>query len=76
MIEIKKHTGDIESMTIEEFSRWMCLVEAFHFIENKANELHVDITTMIKPLAIEAYIKERYDAMYYDVSCESKLGNI
>jgi hypothetical protein len=74
MISISKKDGSVESMGIDEFSRWMCLVEAFHFIESKASELNVDITTMIKPLAIEMYIKERFSAMRHDVECEYKLG--
>jgi hypothetical protein len=76
MINIAKKDGSIENMSIDEFSRWMCLAEAFYFIEEKANELKIDIETMLKPLAIDAYIKERFDAMKHDVSCEMKLGNI
>jgi hypothetical protein len=76
MINIAKKDGSNESMSIDEFSRWMCLAEAFYFIEEKAKELKVDIESMLKPLAIDAYIKERFDAMKHDVSCELKLGNI
>lgn len=76
MIEIQKKNGEVDSMSLDEFSRWMCLVEAFHFIEQKSSEMKIDITKMIKPLAIEAYVKERYDSMRHDVECEYKLGNI
>jgi hypothetical protein len=76
MIDIKKSDGSIESMTIDEFSRWMCLAEAFYFIETKAKELKIDVTKLLKPLAIEIYIKERFHSMKHDVECEHSLGNL
>lgn len=84
MIEINKRDGSIEEMSIEEFTRWMCLVEAFDFIEQKAKELKVDWLDMIKPLAIETYIHGnvaqgvdgRYLSMLHDVKCEHELGLI
>lgn len=76
MITINRGNGIVETMTIDEFSRWMCFVEALHFIQEKAKELKVDIGTVMKPLAIDAYIKERYDAMRHDIECEHKLGNL
>lgn len=76
MIIIKRGNGIVEEMSNEEFTRWMCLVEAFHFIEEKAKDLKVDPFHMIKPLAIESYIKARFPAMLYDVECELLLGNI
>ena len=54
----------------------MCLIEAFEILNNKAQELKLDVSSMIKPLAIDDYIKERYPAMLHDVECELKLGNI
>lgn len=73
-VELKKGDGTVETMTDSEFSRWMCLIEAFEFISNKAKELQVDVYSMLKPLAIDVYIKERYDSMYHDVKCELELG--
>jgi hypothetical protein len=61
-------------MPIDEFTRWMCLVEAFHFIEEKAQDLKVNVDALLKPLAIEEYIKERYLSMRHDVGVEAKLG--
>ena len=82
MIEINKSDGSVEEMTIETFARWMCLVEAFDFIEQKAKELGVDWLDMIKPLAIETYIHGneaqgidgRYPSMLHNVRCEHSLG--
>ena len=75
-IDIKRKNGSVESMNIDEFSRWMCLVEAFYFIEQKGKELKVDIDKLLKPLAIEEYITKRYDSMRHDVECEHRLGNL
>lgn len=63
-------------MTLTEFARWACLVEAFHFIQQKAEELGVNSIDMIKPLAIEKYIEERFEAMLWDSRIEHQLGNI
>jgi hypothetical protein len=84
MMEINRNDGSVENMTVETFARWMCLVEAFDFIEQKAKELKVDWVDMIKPLAIETYIHGnkfqgvdgRYLSMLHDVKCEHKLGLI
>ena len=75
-VEIEKNDGSSESMSMTEFTRWMCLVEAFEILNNKAEDLKVDVSNLIKPLAIDDYIKERYPAMLHDVECELKLGNI
>lgn len=75
MIKIEKKSG-VEYMAIEEFSRWMCLAEALYFIKEKAKELGVDSDNLLKPLAIEEYIKERYSSMLHDVNVEHSLGNL
>jgi hypothetical protein len=76
MIELTLKNGTVESMPVEEFSRWMCLVEALFFIKEKAKELKLDSDKLIKPLAIEEYIKERFHSMYHDVQVEHRLGNL
>ncbi len=74
-IEIEKRDGSIEYMSVEEFSGWMCLVEAFHFIEKKAEELNLEnVERLLKPLAIEQYIAERRPSMLHDVSVEHRMG--
>jgi hypothetical protein len=77
LIQIKRNTGETEMMSFDSFSRWMCLVEAFHYIEEKAKEKGLgDITHRIKPMFVEKYIDERYVSMRHDVECEHRLGNI
>lgn len=76
-ITIEKWDGSIENMSVDEFSRWMCLVEAFYFIETKAEELKLDnVERLLKPLAIEQYIGERYPSMRHDVGVEHEMGVI
>lgn len=73
MITIDTKQGKID-MTLTEFARWACLIEAYYFINERAEELEINPIDMIKPLAIEKYIDERFHAMLYDVQMEYNLG--
>ncbi len=76
-ISVVKRDGSEENMSLDEFSRWMCLMEAFHFIETKAEELNLEsVEKLVKPLAIEKYITDRYPSMRHDVGVEHRLGRI
>jgi hypothetical protein len=75
MIKIKTKKG-MENMTLIEFSRWVCLIEAYDFILEKADEMGVDFLDFIKPIAIEKYIEERFPSVFHDISVEHELGNI
>lgn len=76
-VEIPRRDGSIETMSATEFTRWACLVEAFEFIKEKAEQLGVDnLELLIKPAAIEKYMEERCVSMLHDVECEIKLGLI
>ena len=75
-IDIVLKNGTVETFSADEFSRWACLIEAFELIENKANELKMDIDKLLKPLAIEMYIKERFPSIRHDIGIEMEMGNI
>lgn len=75
-IKIEKKDGEIEEMPIGEFARWMCLMEALFFIRQKAEEMDIDFTQLLKINAINDYINERCPSMLHDVECERQLGNI
>lgn len=75
-VKIDRVGGNSEIMNISEFTRWMCLVEAFDILDKKAKDLSLDVSKLIKPLAIETFIKERYPSMLHDLTCELQLGNI
>ena len=76
MIQIQTNKKGLVEMTMDEFAKWACLVEAFHFIQQRAEELEVNPIEMIKPLAIEKYIEERFPAMLWDTRIEHQMGNI
>ena len=73
MIKIETKKGE-QWMTKEEFSRWLCLVEAFHYIEQKSDEMNVDSSNMIKTLFLERYVDERYLGVLHDVNVEHEMG--
>jgi len=75
-ITIHRKQGIVEQMSLTSFARWACLVEAFEFIDEKAEELGLDLKDVVKPLAIEHYINERFPAMLHDVTVEARSGNI
>lgn len=66
-------------MSREEFARWLCLLEGIDIIFDKTEELGVEIDLirdkkLHKRLkkALDDFIKERFHAMYYDVSVDTK----
>ena len=75
MIKIEKNE-EIEEMSLDEFSRWAILVEAFTFLEERAEQMGVELDKFIKPKAIEDYINYRFLSMRHDVGVEYYLGNI
>ena len=75
MITLNKLSG-VEYMSFDMFSRWMCFAEALCFIETYAKEMDIDEYELVKPVAIDKYINERYHAMRYDVEKEYERGTI
>jgi len=61
-------------MSLSEFSRWACLVEALIFISEKAKELNISAKHLVKPNALEQYINERYHSVFADVKYEYNTG--
>lgn len=57
----KEHT-----LTLDEYSRWLCLIEAIELITQKATQMKIDLKNdldWVKPLAFQKYIVERHDSM-------------
>ncbi|NDG29099.1 hypothetical protein EB118_03240 [bacterium] len=55
-----------EEMSLETYSRWLCLIEAIELVCGKAKQIKVDISNnmdWIKPLAFQKYIEERHESM-------------
>jgi len=55
----------------EEYTRWLCLIEALDIISRKAGQFKVDLhnkdVDWVKPLAFQKYIVERFDSMIDEV---------
>lgn len=65
-----------EQMTIEHYSRWLCLLEAIDFIDKKCDEWgkNMDDVDWVKPIAIQKYIDERFHSVKRDVEYEIDQG--
>jgi hypothetical protein len=57
-------------LTAEEYTRWLCLVEALDLISRGAERYKVDLNNndWVKPLSLQKYIAERYESMIDEVS--------
>ena len=75
-ITINKSNGTSEEMTIETYTRWLCLVEALDVITQVAERKKIDLNNndWVKPIALQKYINERYLSMLHDVKCEEALA--
>lgn len=62
------------TMNKETFARWLCLMEAFYIINKKADDLNINLDDkdVVKPLAFEKYIQQRYESMMLDLSYDEK----
>lgn len=78
--KIKRKGGVYEIMKEPEFVRWMCLIEGIIHINNMSDTLQLSATDdndiHMKPIALQAYIDERYNSMLHDVRVEKRLGNL
>ena len=78
-INITTKNGDDHNMSLESYARWLCLAEAFDYIEKGAERRKGrdhDIENNIKPIAIQKYIDERYHAMLHDVKVEEYVYDL
>ncbi len=73
-VNIKRKNGMVEQLNDVSFSRWVCLIEAFDLISEKADELKIDLEKALKPVAIEHYMNERYVSVLPDVRYELEHG--
>lgn len=73
---IKTRRNVEHKMSLEAYTRWLCLVEAIDFIDKKAIACGIDLdktSDWIKPLDIRDYINIRFPAMLHDVKVEENL---
>lgn len=77
-VTINKSNGTSEEMTIETYTRWLCLVEALDVITQTAERKKIDLNNndWVKPIALQKYIDERYLSMLHDAKCEEALAKL
>lgn len=72
-VSVKTKSNKEHVMDVETYARWLCLVEALEFINQKAKNSKIDLDkndNWIKPLALQKYIKQRYPSMFHDFKIE------
>jgi hypothetical protein len=63
-------------MTVDTYSRWLCLAEALQLINQQAQKSKMDLdktNLWIKPIALQKYINQRFPAMNHDFKVEEKI---
>lgn len=70
--------GNKIDMTIDELTRWACLIEGIDRVASKYEELGESMETddWVKPLAFQKYIEERFHSMKHDLTVEALMGRI
>lgn len=75
-ILVKTKSNKTHSMTIDTYTRWLCLAEALQLINQQAEKSKIDLeknNSWIKPIALQKYIKQRFPAMNHDFKVEERL---
>lgn len=71
-----KNKDDWESMDVETYVRWLCLLEGLGYISDKSKKINFDADrnlSWIKPKPLQRYIKERFPAMLHDFRIDENL---
>ena len=75
-ILVKTKSNKTHAMTIDTYTRWLCLAEALQLINQQAEKSKIDLeknNSWIKPIALQKYIKQRFPAMNHDFKVEETL---
>lgn len=59
----------------DQLSRWLALIEGIELIEQKATDLKMnknDIDNLMKPLALQKYINERYNSIKLELDYQDE----
>ena len=70
-ITLKTNSNKVHKLKLQEYTRWICLVEALDYISKKAGNFKCNLQEnddWIKPLAFQKYISERYESMLDEIS--------
>lgn len=66
LIKIPLKNNTTTNMALDEYARWLCLIEGVELVSKKATDIGININTSmewIKPLAFQKYIEERFESM-------------
>lgn len=74
-INVNTKAGN-EKMHIDQYAKWMCLLEAIDYIDKKCEERGADMDKVdwVKPIALQKYIDERFHSMKQDLKYEYTNG--
>lgn len=75
-VSIKDKKGKEHVMSVDTYTRWLCLLEAMHHISKKGHDLKINLNTSsdwINPIRINKYIEERFHSLKHDIVCEEYL---
>jgi len=65
-------------LKVNEYTRWLCLIEALDIISRKAVQFKMDLhnkdVDWVKPLAFQKYITERYESMVDEVAMNESIN--
>ena len=77
-IKFELKNGKTYEMTIDEMTRWACLLEGIEQVSKKCREIGLgdNDDCWIKPLAFQKYIDERFHSMKHDLTVEASLGRL
>lgn len=73
-VVVRSH-NNITSYKLDEYVRWLCLLEAICHIDTHAKEREINLdkgADWVKPLVLHKYIKERFLSMKYDIVAKLK----
>ena len=75
-ISVKTKSNKTHVMSVDAYTRWLCLAEALQLINQQAVKSKMDLDkndSWIKPIALQKYIKQRFPAMNHDFKIEENL---
>jgi hypothetical protein len=75
-VSVKTKSNKTHVMSVETYTRWLCLAEALQLINQQAEKSKIDLeksNSWIKPIALQKYIQQRFPDMNHDFKVEENL---
>jgi len=71
VVNVKTKTKE-HALTVQEYARWLSLIEGIELVTKKAQQLKKNDIDWIKPLAFQKYITERFESMVDEIELFEK----